>query len=62
MFYVCRFDGSLSDKFQLHGQDSWHAARAASDLAQAPQEILSAYFVGNYIDPDEDVLQVNNYQ
>ncbi|XP_075228227.1 E3 ubiquitin-protein ligase HERC2 isoform X3 [Lycorma delicatula] len=53
-----RFDGSTSDKFQLHNQNSWHATRAAADLAQAPQEILSAYFVGNYVDPDEDTLQI----
>lgn len=56
---MTRFDGSTSDKFQLHNQNSWHATRAAADLAQAPQEILSAYFVGNYVDPDEDTLQVS---
>ncbi|RZF37934.1 hypothetical protein LSTR_LSTR005434, partial [Laodelphax striatellus] len=51
-----RCEGSTSDSFQCHGQEGWHAMRAV-ELAQAPPEILSQYFVGNYIDPDEDSSQ-----
>lgn len=31
---------------------------AQEDLAQAPHDILASYCVGNYLDPEDDVLQV----
>lgn len=31
---------------------------AQEDLGQAPHDVLASYCVGNYLDPEDDVLQV----